>query len=46
MKKVVLAVLIFTTMIFLINPLSSDARGGYWGWWAPCVTDRCYRAIP
>ena len=35
MKKVVLAVLIFTTMIFLINPLSSDARGGYWGWWAP-----------
>ena len=35
MKKVVLAVLIFTTMIFLVNPLSSDARGGYWGWWAP-----------
>ena len=35
MKKVTFAVLIFTMIIFLINPLSSDARGGYWGWWAP-----------
>ena len=45
MKKVACAVLVFTMVIFLINPLSSDARGGYWGgghwgggyggWWAP-----------
>ena len=45
MKKVACAVLILTMVIFLINPLSSDARGGYWGgshwggsyggWWAP-----------
>ena len=41
MKKVAYAVLIFTMVIFLINPLSSEARGGswggggHWGWWAP-----------
>ena len=35
MKKVAFAVLILTMVIFLINPLSSDARGGHWGWWAP-----------
>jgi hypothetical protein len=45
MKKVAYSVLILTMVIFLINPLSSDARGGYgggghWGgsyggWWAP-----------
>jgi hypothetical protein len=45
MKKVACAVLILTMVIFLINPLSSDARSGYWGgghwgggyggWWAP-----------
>jgi hypothetical protein len=40
MKKVTCAVFIFLTIVFLINPLSSDARGGYWGggywgWWAP-----------
>ena len=40
MKKVACAVLILTMVIFLINPLSSDARGGYGGggyggWWAP-----------
>jgi hypothetical protein len=31
MKKVACAVLILTMVIFLINPLSSDARGGYGG---------------
>ena len=35
MKKVACAVLILTLTIFLVNPLSSDARGGHWGWWAP-----------
>jgi hypothetical protein len=35
MKKVACAILILTMVIFLINPLSSDARGGHWGWWAP-----------
>ena len=35
MKKVACAVLIITMVIFLINPLSSEARGGHWGWWAP-----------
>ena len=35
MKKVACAVLILTLTIFLVNPLASDARGGYWGWWAP-----------
>ena len=37
MKKVACAVLILTLTIFLVNPLSSDARGGHWGWWAPWV---------
>jgi|ERR1035437_1312587 hypothetical protein len=31
MKKVACAVLIFTMIIFLINPLSSNARGGFGG---------------
>jgi hypothetical protein len=31
MKKVACAVLILTMVIFLINPLSSDARGGFGG---------------
>ena len=31
MKKVACAVLIFTMIIFLVNPLSSDARGGFGG---------------
>ena len=31
MKKVACAVLILTMVIFLINPLSSDARGGHGG---------------
>jgi len=31
MKKVACAVLILTMVIFLVNPLSSDARGGYGG---------------
>ena len=39
MKKVVYALLILTMVIFLINPLSSEARGGHWGghggWWVP-----------
>ena len=47
MKKVAYAVLILTMAIFLISPLSSEARGGYggggghWsggghgGWWVP-----------
>ena len=41
MKKVACAVVILTMVIFLISPLSSDARGGYggghWGggWWVP-----------
>jgi hypothetical protein len=47
MKKAAYAVLIFTMVIFLINPLSSEARGGHggggghWsggghgGWWVP-----------
>ena len=37
MKKVACAVLIFTMIIFLVNPLSSDARGAAIGvgWWAP-----------
>jgi hypothetical protein len=47
MKKVAYAALILTMVIFLINPLSSEARGGYggggghWGggghggWWVP-----------
>ena len=35
MKKVACAVLILTLAIFLINPLPSDARGGYGGWWVP-----------
>ena len=44
MKKAACAVLIFTMIIFLVNPLPSDAGGGHWGghsgghwgwWWAP-----------
>jgi hypothetical protein len=35
MKKTAGAVLILALTLFLINPLSSDARGGHWGWWAP-----------
>ena len=35
MKKAACAVLILILTIFLITPLSSDARGGHWGWWAP-----------
>lgn len=39
MKKVACAVLILTMVIFLINPLSSEARGGHGGghrgWWVP-----------
>jgi hypothetical protein len=47
MKKVACAVLILTMVIFLINPLSSEARGGrgdyggysgrggHSGWWVP-----------
>jgi hypothetical protein len=35
MKKAAYAVLILIMTIFLINPLSSDARGGHWGWWGP-----------
>jgi hypothetical protein len=35
MKKAACAVLIIILTIFLITPLSSDARGGHWGWWAP-----------
>jgi hypothetical protein len=36
MKKVAWAVLILTMVLFLVNPLSSNARGGgHWGWWAP-----------
>jgi len=31
MKKVAWAVLLFTMVIFLITPLSSNARGGYGG---------------
>lgn len=43
MKKVVFAVLILASVIFLINPLPSEARSGHggghggshWGWWVP-----------
>jgi hypothetical protein len=39
MKKVACAVLILTMVIFLINPLSCEARGGHGGghsgWWVP-----------
>jgi hypothetical protein len=39
MKKAFFAVLMLTMIIFLISPVSSDARGGYWGWrggwWGP-----------
>ena len=34
MKKVACAVLVLTMAIFLINPLSGEARGGH-GWWVP-----------
>ncbi len=33
MKKAACAVLIFTMILFLVNPLPSEARGGHWGWW-------------
>jgi hypothetical protein len=33
MKKAACAVLIFIMIIFLVNPLPSEARGGHWGWW-------------
>ena len=35
MKKVTCAVLILTMAIILTSPLSSEARGGYRGWWMP-----------
>jgi hypothetical protein len=35
MKKAASAVLVLTLAIFLVNPLSSDARGGHGGWWLP-----------
>ena len=40
MKKAACAVLIVILIIFLVNPLPSEARGGHWGgnwgwWWAP-----------
>jgi hypothetical protein len=36
MKKVACAILILTMAIFLISPLSSEARGGgHRGWWVP-----------
>jgi hypothetical protein len=37
MKKAACAVLILIMIIFLVNPLHSEARGGHWGgwWWAP-----------
>jgi hypothetical protein len=39
MKKVACAILILTMAIFLISPLSSEARGGHGvghrGWWVP-----------
>jgi hypothetical protein len=35
MKKVAYAVLVLTMAVFLMNPLSSEARGGYRGWWVP-----------
>jgi hypothetical protein len=41
MKKAACAVLVLTIAIFLINPLSSEARGGHGGshggWWLPWV---------
>ncbi|MCX5828980.1 MAG: hypothetical protein NTV58_13410 [Deltaproteobacteria bacterium] len=42
MKKAARAVLIFITIIFLVNPLSSDARGGYGGWWAPWAVSQVH----
>jgi hypothetical protein len=33
MKKTAFAVLVFIMIIFLVNPLPSEARGGHWGWW-------------
>jgi hypothetical protein len=35
MKKAACAVLVLTLTIFLINPLSGEARGGHGGWWVP-----------
>ena len=35
MKKIACAILILTMAIFLISPLSCEARGGHRGWWVP-----------
>jgi hypothetical protein len=35
MKKVACTALILTLTLFLVNPLSSEARGGHGGWWVP-----------
>jgi len=35
MKKVTYAILILTMALFLISPLSCEARGGHHGWWVP-----------
>ena len=35
MKKITCTVLILIMAIFLISPLSSEARGGHSGWWVP-----------
>ena len=37
MKKAACAVLILAMAIFLINPLSGEARSGHSGWWLPWV---------
>jgi hypothetical protein len=41
MKKMFCTVLILITVVFLINPLGSEARWGYWrghwGWWGPAA---------
>jgi hypothetical protein len=43
MRKAACAMLILITILFLVNPTASEARGGHWGghwggyrgWWAP-----------
>lgn len=35
MKKVTSTALILALALFLVNPLTSEARGGHWGWWVP-----------